>query len=257
MSSRILFPLRRSSAVAALSLCLMPSASTAATDAAIRLPPDFAANSSTISLSGFNGLNKGDYEGGEFKGEFTRIESRLAVFDPLYVANRGQSRFTMQDAAGLTLIEASCEAVERTVGIKFVELDLTKLTYGCEFGGPEATGEMRFVLGEPKREGFRERLLARERRAGEASVLGRDFVFESVHEYEGSRLDAQAPLGYLVRSGETVVAAVDLLDWDPIVHLHSSLTNDERKAAMIVALALSVLRDPANSVLEDQADLDD
>ena len=101
-----------------------------------------------------------------------------------------------------------------------------------------------------------DRLLARDRRIGEAEISGRQYVFESVHEYEGSRLGSQSPLGYLIESDGVVMAAVDLLDWNPIVYLHESLTPDERRSAMTVALSLAVLRDPSNSALEDIADLD-
>lgn len=242
---------------AVLALCLLiPAAALSQRDARIRLPEQFASASARIELDGFSGYNRGDYRGGEFSGAFTRIESRLGVFDPLYVANRGKSGFTIDDDAGQALIAADCRAIQRTAGVKFVEIDLKKLAYDCAYTGSAASGEMRFVLGEPKRKGFREKLLARDRRVGEAEISGRSYVFESVHEYDGSRFDSQSPLGYLIESEGAVIAAVDLLDWDPIVHLHESLTADERRSAMTVALSLAVLRDPSNSVLEDLADLD-
>lgn len=48
-----------------------------------------------------------------------------------------------------------------------------------------------------------------------------------------------------------IVGAVDMLDWNPIVHVREDLPDSQRKATMIVALSLAVLRDPANSALED------
>ena len=257
MSPGITLWLCRVLAAMVFSLCLIPASVFADKGSKIRLPVDISSNSSPISLTGFSGYNRGEYEGGEFRGTFTRIESRLGVFDPLYVVNREKSGFTIEDPTSQVLIEAKCNTLKRTVGIRFVELDLTKFTYNCDFNGQEAVGEMRLVLGEPKRRGLRERLMARESRAGEALVLDRNLRFESVHEYEGSNFDSQTPLGYLIKEDGIVVAAVDLLDWNPVVYLHDSLTEAGRKAAMIVALSLAVLRDPANSALEDMADMED
>lgn len=238
-------------AAVALAFVLVSHAVPGAEGATIRLPDGFAADSTRIEFQGFGGYNRGNYRGEEFRGAFTRIESRLGVFDPLYVANKAKSSFTIEDADGSVLIASECRAVERTTTVRIVSIDFDKLTYECGFSGPEASGDTRFVLGEPKREGFKQKLLAQERRTGEAFVLGREFVFESVHEYHGSRLKSQTPLGYLLTSDGVVVAAVDLLDWNPIVHLSDTLPATERRAATIVALALATLRDPANSTLGD------
>ena len=233
-------------------LLILPTHSALGAKAAsIRLPVEFADHSVRIPFTGFSGYNRGNYQGGEFQGEFTRIESRLGVFDPLYVANRGKSSFTIEQPIGTVRVAADCRAIERTATVRFVTLDLKKLVYSCEIDGLDLTADTRFVLGEPKREGFKEKLLARDRRIGEASVLGREFIFESVHEYQESKLNSQSPLGYLIHSDGELIAAVDLLDWSPIVHLYQDLTDTERLGATIVALALAVLRDPANSALEE------
>jgi len=234
-----------------LALFVIPGLSVGAKSASIRLPDGFSDAATRIEFSGFGGFNRGRYSGSEFHGEFTRIESRIGVFDPLYVANRGRSGFTIEGDDGTVGVAADCRAIERTATVKFVTLDLKKLVYSCEFQGGDALGEMRFVIGEPKREGFRDRLLAQDRRTGEASILGSDFIVNSVHEYEGSRLGSQAPLGYLLESEGLVVGAVDMLDWNPIVYILEGLSESQRKATMIVALSLAVLRDPANSSLGD------
>lgn len=249
-STRLITPARALTTLSLLLVLLFASA-LAAKGAAIRLPVELAENPVRIEFTGFGGYNKGRYTGAEFRGDFTRIESRLGIFDPLYVANRGKSSFTVENPDGTVQLAASCRMTERTGTYRIVTIDLDKLAYECEFSGPEAEGVSRFVLGEPKREGFREKLLARDRRVGEAFVLDRLITIESIHEYEGSRLKSQTPLGYLLQSEGTVIAAVDLLDWNPIVNLHEDSAEPTQRAAMIVALALAVLRDPANSALED------
>lgn len=250
-SPRFLASRTRVLAAAALVFVFVSHAVIGAKGAAIRLPDSFAAGSTRIEFQGFSGYNRGDYQGAEFHGAFTRIESRLGVFDPLYVASKARSSFTIEEADGSVLIASECQAVERTATVRIVSIDFDKLTYECSFSGPEAPGDTRFVLGEPKRERFKQKLLAQERRSGEAFVLGREFVFESVHEYQGSKLKSQTPLGYLLTSDGVAVAAVDLLDWNPIVHLSDTLPAAERRAATVVALALATLRDPANSTLGD------
>jgi hypothetical protein len=235
----------------ALLLIAWPCAPLLARDAAIRLPDELAGQSRQIDFSGFGGFNEGRYAGADYRGEFRRTESRLDVFDPLYVANRGRSSFTLEDAAGSVRHSGECRFSRDRAAIGIATTDLDRMEYLCDLregGGPVAS---QLVLGEPRRKGFREKLMARERRVGEAIVLGHRVLIESVHEYAGSRLSSQTPLGYVLVSGGLVVAAVDLLDWSPIVHLRDGIAETERDAAVVVALALAVLRDPANSALED------
>jgi hypothetical protein len=150
--------LRASAAAPLLLFSLLSEYVLAAKGASIKLPEEFAGNSQRIEFEGFGGFNKGTYAGDEFRGEFTRIESRLGVFDPLYVANRGRSGFTVEGIPDLGGLNASCRAAEKVATVRVVTLDLQRLTYECEFSGLPATESWRFVLGEPIREGFREKL---------------------------------------------------------------------------------------------------
>jgi hypothetical protein len=223
----------------------------AAEGAAIRLPEDFAANATRIEFSGFGGYNRGTYAGGNFTGEYARTESRLGLFDPLLVANRGRSSFSVEDQPDIGGLSASCRAAQDVGNLRSVTLDLRKLTYRCEFSGIADAEQWQFALGEPRRSGLKEKLLAYERRRGEAFVLGEEILIDSVHNYAGTPLGSQSPLGYVLESNGVAIAAVDLLDWNPVVHLREGLRDSVREAAMIVALSLAVLRDPANSALED------
>jgi hypothetical protein len=238
-------------AAASLLLAALLNSNAESRSASIRLPDELAASSTRLVFAGFGGYNRGNYAGAEYHGQFTRIESRLGVFDPLYVSNRGKSSFTVEDSANAVLLSASCEMRRNSATVRVVTLDTKQMAYQCEFRGSEGSLDSRLVLGEPKREGFKEKLLARERRRGEAIVLDEHFIIESVHEYENSRRDSQMPLGYVLESGGAVVAAVDLLDWNPIVHVRDDVTETKRRAAYIVSLALAVLRDPAHSTLEE------
>lgn len=219
--------------------------------ARMALPAELQAANTRLAATGFGGRNKGTYVLGGLRGQFTRGESRLGIFDPLYVSNKGKSSFTLEDADGNVSLTASCRMSKGTATIGVVTFDPKKMSYTCEFEGSDALAGARLALGQPKPEGMKERMLAKDRRRGEATLLGEHFVINSVHEYAASKFGSQAPLGYLVESGGDIVAAVDLLDWNPIVFLRPDAPESLQRATLAVALALAVLRDPANSALED------
>jgi hypothetical protein len=219
--------------------------------ARMALPEDLHAASIRLDATGFGGKNKGTYILGDYRGRFTRGESRLGVFDPLFVSNKGQSSFTIEDAVASFSMSASCAMSKRTVTIGIVTFDPKKMGYTCDTSSTDTPAEPWLVLGQPKAEGMKQKLLAQDRRRGEAKLLGEHLVINSVHQYSKSKFSSQAPLGYLIESDSTVVAAVDLLDWNPIVFINLNATDTLQQATLTVAIALAVLRDPANSALED------
>jgi hypothetical protein len=134
-----------------------------------------------------------------------------------------------------------------TVGI--VTFDPDKMTYQCDLAGSSEAPLL--VLGQPKPDNFRARVLARAERRGEARFGGVTLAVQSVHRYDGSRLQSQTPVGYLLAIDDRAVGAVELTDVDPAVYLPTAETADVRSAVIATALALAVLRDPASSALED------
>lgn len=219
--------------------------------ARMALPEGFATAATRFEATGFGGHNKGEFALADYNGEFTRGESRLGVMDPLYVSSKGKSSFSIRDTSGEEILSAECRMGKKTVTIDVVTFDPKKMAYDCDFRSGGNLAGARLVLGQPKASGFKEKLFAADRRRGEAVIGDQHFTIESVHKYQGSKFSSQAPLGYLVESGGQVVAAVDLLDWNPIVFLPGDLQEGTRRSAIVVALALAVLRDPANSALED------
>jgi hypothetical protein len=107
------------------------------------------------------------------------------------------------------------------------------------------------TLGEPKLSGFKERVLARAARRGLAEVGDIEIAIESVHHYERSKLSSQTPVGYVLSFDSRPVGALELTDSDPTFLLETGLEPEQRRAILIAALGLSVLRDPANSALGD------
>jgi hypothetical protein len=219
--------------------------------ARMALPDGLADRVESMTAEGFGGLNSGRYRLDRFEGEFTRIESRWAIADPVYAQNRGKSSFTLVGPGFEERVSAACEMRKGTVQIGVVTFDPDKMTYECEFERGGATLDAKLVLGEPRPENWRARLLARSERRGELLFDGTRIAIRSVHGYAGSRLTAPMPVGYLLAVDDRDVGAIELTDVNPTVLLPVDEQPEVRAAALLAALALAVLRDPANSALED------
>lgn len=235
-------------AVAIAALALAATTSVLALGLARMELPDELAAAERLRAAGYGGKNRGHYSVGDYRGDFTRIESRFAVLDPLYAASRGKSSFTLEGPGLEPSISADCRFKERVVTVGVLTFDAAKLAYVCEIAA--AGGSLgSLTLGEPKASGFKERLLARARRQGVADVASVRIEIESLHRYEGSRLSSQTPVGYLLSFDSRPVGALELTDSEPTFVLQRGLTPELRHAALIAALGLSVLRDPADSML--------
>lgn len=225
--------------------------------AQIEVPAELDASADRLPVSGFGGRNKGMFEFAGYHGEFTRGESRLGVFDPLYVANRGKSSFTLRRSGSADSISGSCRMEKNAVTIGIVTFDPKKLSYVCDIRTSGAAHMATLVLGQPKAKGFKQRFLAKDLRHGELQLNGHYLTMASVHNYKGTSLGSQSPVGYLLMHGDRVIAALELTDVNPTIIIARDLSVDLRESVLTGALALAVLRDPANSALEDLADLDD
>jgi hypothetical protein len=219
--------------------------------ARMKLPEGFADRAERLEADGFGGRNRGDYELGPYRGEFVRIESRWAVLDPLYAQNRGRSSFTLQGPGFDEPVAASCEMRRGTVTVGVVTFDPQKLTYECELTSGGAPLDASLVLGQPRPENFRERALALSTRRGEGRLGTVTVAIRSVHDYEGSRLKAPMPVGYVLEVDGRAAGALELTAADPTIYLPTAEAPEVRSAVLLAAMGLAVLRDPASSALED------
>ena len=229
-------------------LLLVGVTSFALETAKMELPEPFAMTAERLAADGFGGFNRGRFELGPYRGEFTRIESRWAVFDPLYASSRAKSSFTLEGPGFDDVVSAQCQMKEGTVTIGVVTFDPKKMTYQCDFerrGLPMAAS---FVLGEARPENMRARLASRAERRGEAVIDGVRVSMRSVHRYAKSRWQSQTPVGYVLEVDARVVGAIELTDTDPTLFLDPA-AGEIRDAALIAAMALAVLRDPEESAL--------
>jgi hypothetical protein len=217
----------------------------------MKLPSDFVATAERLPVEGYGGANRGTFNVDAYGGEFTRIESRLAVFDPLYASNRGTASFTMRGPGIDGSANADCSFKQNVVTVKAVTFDPKKFAFVCELAGDALPLPGRLTLGEPKPEGFRQRVLAFARRVGVAELGPSTIEIESVHEFSGSRIRSQTPVGYLLRQGELIIGALELTDVNPTIMLARDLTEPHRLSTLMAAVAVSLLRDPANTPLGD------
>jgi hypothetical protein len=215
----------------------------------MRLPQELA-GADRLAASGYGGKNRGQFAIADYRGHFTRIESRFAVFDPLYAANRGKASFTLEGPGLTGMIEAECRFEERVLTVGVLTFDAAKLAYFCEIRDSDGR-EARLTLGEPKRTGFKQRLLARAERRGVAEFGDLRIDIASVHQYERSKLSSQSPVGYVLSIDSEPVGRLELTDFDPTFIFRTNLPGDVHHATLVAALALSVLRDPASSALGD------
>lgn len=222
--------------------------------AQMELPPGFDGQSARIEIKGIGGRNKGEWRlatpsGESYTGRFTRSETRLGVFDPLVVRNKGKSSFTIVDASGTSLLSAECAFRKVTINVDVVTFDSGKLAYECDFS--DAGNDTWLVIGQPKREGLKQKFLANDLRRGKARIFGELLAMESVHDYAGSKFTSQPPVGYVIRLDDQYVGAVELTDRNPGIYLAPDLARNVEFAVIVASLAIAVLRDPADSALED------
>lgn len=218
--------------------------------ARMELPESLTTGGERLAASGFGGLNRGSYSLGPYRGDFTRIESRWAVFDPLFAASRAKSSYTLHGPGFETGVAAECQMKEGTVTVGIVTFDPKKMTYQCTFSRGGLPMAASFVLGETKPASMRARLASRAERQGEAVIDRIRVSMRSVHRYASSRWQSQTPVGYLLEIEGRVVGAVELTDVSPTLIVDSAAL-DLRPAVLIAGMALAVLRDPENSALAD------
>jgi hypothetical protein len=219
--------------------------------AQMTLPVEFEPRAERKEITGFGGHNKGTFEIEGYRGEFTRGESRFSVKKSAIVSNKGKSSFTLRDESASEIVSASCAMGKNSVTIGIVSFDPKKMTYQCDFiVGGQVVGA-RLALGQPRASGTKEKFFAKDLRRGESDLFGQHLLIESVHNYKESKFQSPAPVGYLILSDDKAVAALELTDVNPSLVLARDTPDELKRAVLATALALAVLRDPANSALEE------
>jgi hypothetical protein len=214
------------------------SISVAAETARMQLPDGFREQAEFFNASGFRGRQKGVFEIGPYRGEFNRKDSRLDILDSKFVSNKAKAALALVQPETGERADAACRQTKGSMTLKIVTFDPKKLRYECEMdigGGPA-----RLAVGQAKGTA-KEKFLALDLRSGSAEFQGLELTIQSVHRYHGSSFTSQAPVGYLIGSGDETVAAVELTDTSPSVYLLRDLDPEVAYRAMFVAMTVALL----------------
>lgn len=128
--------------------------------------------------------------------------------------------------------------IGRTVRLETTVLDLP-FTYACQFirGGREIG-----TLTLDRAQGAWVDI--RTLRRGEVRLGGTRLDLRSEHKFEGSKMPAEMPLGYLMANGDGDVGAAYLNGGTRRLMLPK--TGEQREAALLASLALALLWDPGD-----------
>lgn len=205
--------------------------------AQMKLPGGLAAHTEPGRVTGLGGGTRGTFQLAGNGGSFTRSASRLALFDDLAVIDRGGAGFTIAGPDFAQPVSARCVMRQTTMQIRVIAFTPKKLAYECDFDGAAARLSLQEAAGSA---------LGRAERRGELVLDGITLTMRSVHDLVGSSLAVQAPIGYVIEYGGQPIAAVELNGTEPQLRLPSN-HSDQRRAALLAALALALLWDPAAS----------
>lgn len=233
--------------IAAATAAFAATAGHALPPAKMRLPAELAEGGETLAVRGIGGGNTGRFTVGEWQGDFKRSEERLAIFDA-FVTNRAGAGFVIAGPGISETIEADCRMRERLIEIDVLSFNPGRMAYACQFTAAGRAFPARFELQEA-RTGLADALSRRQRR-GEIALGGEVVQIRSVHKLEGSPFAMASPIGYLFEQDGRPVGAVEL-NGRPRLILADPANEGLSRTLTIAAMALALLRDPADSPLGD------
>lgn len=210
--------------------------------------PAFATPVERLELTGLGGWTSGSFQMAGYSGRFSRRESRLGLFDPYFVSNRGGSSFVVTGPDLVGQVEAECGMIRNTVNVKSISVDVSKMIYRCAFA----------LDGQPLNADFRlvdsidsvEAMMSVSERRGEVLLNGTRLTVRSTNRIVGSSLPTETPIGYVMEWAGAPMGAVELNGSEPVLYLPVGTDPDVRGAVILAAVSLSVFWDPANSMLD-------
>jgi len=206
--------------------------------ARMALPDGLQARTTEARIEGLGAGTRGNLQVAGNSGAFTRAASQLSLFD-VASFDRGGSTFTVSGPDFPATVNARCRFRQNTVTLGIVGFEPKKLAYECDFDGLPGA---RLSVQEAGSSGAR--TLKAERR-GQLAVGGQLFTLRSVHDIVGAALPVAAPIGYVIDSDGAPIAAVELNGTVPRLRLPDATQPQLRRGALIAAIALALLWDPA------------
>ncbi|MBH9578103.1 hypothetical protein [Inhella proteolytica] len=223
-------------ATAATACVLLSACSGLVREARMQLPPELSA-SGAETLGPVGAGRRGEFKLDGAPLRYERESSTWQLFDRALEFGSAPLRFEWQRASGPR--RASCTARRHELQAGVLAVELRPFQLRCEWDGGEAGEGGRAQLSLSERR-VRATL---DQREGEYQQGQLRLQISSVHQYEGSTLPSQRPLGYVMRVEGRVVGALDLVGGTP------RLWRPDRASAPAVteaATALALLWEPGS-----------
>lgn len=207
------------------------------------VPPELeAAERAKVSGIGFGRRGKIDVLG--HVGHFERSSNRTQILGGVFDSRRGGTRFSVSGPWLSGEAVATCGMRQRSLNLGAIDVGTIPLTYQCDFTEGGAALPDRFEIVENT--GFTG-ILAREERSGRATFGQTTIDIASVHRMRGSPMPIERPIGYLFTRGGKAIGGVETNGGRHVL-LAPGLTDAERRAVLLAALALGLFWDPADDL---------
>ena len=210
------------------------------TAARISVPPQLAATTQPVELSGMGFGQRGSFTLASSSGAFTRHALSAGDAHP-FIADGvtsffGDGSFSVQGADFDGRVEGSCRYVEAEVDEGPATVTAIPFRYRCVFSRNGRPVEGRLELhATPRPVGP----LVAETRSGRFDIEGRSFAILPMHHSPQLAIPTADPLGYrFVRDGSDV-GAIDINGERKTIYAPAS--GPDRETVLMASLALSVL----------------
>lgn len=202
--------------------------------ARLALPDGLADRTEIVVVEGLGAGERGRFAAGPLRGHYERRATRLDLFD-LLSRDRVATRYVLEHDG--TAVD--CTLRETTLAAGAIEVRVKPLAMRCDFSraGQPLAQQLELRAGDSA-------LGTRLARVGRMQSGGIDLELRSLHEAEGGAWPLAAPLGYAIRQAGRDIAAVEVDGLRPRVWLPRA-AGPERDAALLAALTLALLWDPA------------
>jgi hypothetical protein len=208
--------------------------------ARIAVPPQLAAVTQAVELTGMGFGQRGDFILGNSAGTFTRhalsATSEKPFIEDSVSSYFGDGSFSVGGADFNGRVEAQCRYLEADSDVGPATVTAIPFHYRCRFFRDGRTIDASFVLNAaPQPVGP----FTAETRAGRFEIGGQVFAILPIHDSPQLAIPTAEPLGYrFVRAGQDV-GAIDVNGERKTIY--APLAGPDREAVLMAGLALSVL----------------
>lgn len=203
-------------------------------------PAGIADVTRAAAIEGLGGGRQGTFRVDGNQGTYSRSADRLELFGDTAVFDRGGATFRIEGPDFPAPVAATCTFRRTTAQLSIVGFTPRAFEYACRFDGIAAD----LVL----QEGAATVQTLQAPRRGYIRAADTTLTLHSEHRLVGAVVPVAAPAGYVMERGgvtRQAVATIELNGMTPQLRLPPRSAADERRAALLAALAVALLWDPA------------